>query len=348
MRKLFLGFISGVFGAVLLFVSGCSTSLYEAPENWAIVDCDTPAFFAQYDLIFLYPTQEAESERGYMNWVSGHVGDEVRRYVRLVISAQFGPKVRVFSPYIPLLSFKDYGEIMNEYKRDPHNLDFHKTKLRMPIDYMVDALEVYFSYYNTDGHPFVIYGQGQGGLVLYEAMKRCGKVHPKNGFVAGYFFGVPGVTKDEISYEFGSRGIKPARKRDDGVGVIAICNTVPEGEPLDKTLALPGGEVINPLNWRTDATPAGKEQNPGSLFFNHQESNPQKKITIEYNFCGAKVDPEHGIIILTGIPKNTKYKIGEWHFPSDAWGIFSQSVSRNAQERVNMYRFSRKGLNLPE
>ena len=348
MRKVFHSFAAVVFGAALLFVSGCSTSLYEATENWAIVDNDTPAFFAQYDLIFLYPTQEEESERGYMNWVSGNVGEEVRRYVRLVISTQFGPRVRVFSPYIPLLPFKDYGEIMDEYKRDRnHELNFYKTKLRLPIDYMVDALEVYFRYYNTDGHPFVIFGQGQGALVLYEAMKRCHRVHPKHGFVAGYFFGVPGVTKNEILDEFGNRGIRPARKRDDGVGVVAICNTCPEGEPLEKSLALPGGEVINPLNWRNDATPAGRELNLGSLFFNHKENNPRLKIKIAYNFCGAKVDPEHGIVILTGVPKKTPYKVAEWHFQSDAWGLFAKSVSRNALERVNMYRFNRKGVKLP-
>ena len=348
MRKVFCGFMSGVFGAVLLFVSGCASSIYEEPENWAIADNDTPAFFSQYDLIFLYPTQEEDSDRGYMNWISGNIGDEVRRYVRLVISAQFGQRVRVFSPYIPLLSFKDYNEILDEYKRErQHNFDFHKTKLKMPIDYMVEALNVYFSYYNPDGHPFVIFGQEQGALVLYEAMRRCGKVHPDNGFVAGYFFGVPGVTRDEIIEVFGERGIRPARKRD-GVSVIAICNTKPEGDKIDNTLALPGGEVVNPLNWRTDDTPATKEQNPGSLFFNHKESNPRKKVKVESKFCGARVDPEHGIVILTDIPKNTKYKIGEWHFLSDAWGIFAKSVSQNAQERVNMYRFVRKGLNLPE
>ena len=348
MRKVFYGLIFGFFGAVLLFVSGCSSSIYEDPDNWAIIDNDTPAFFSQYDLIFLYPSQEEESESGYMNWVSGNIGDEVRRYVRLVISAQFGPRVRVFSPYVPLLSFNDYMEILDEYKRErSNNFDFYKTKLKLPIDYMTEALEVYFSNHNPDGHPFVIFGHGQGALVLYEAMKRCSKVHPKNGFVVGYFFGLPGVTKDEIHEAFGSRDITPARKRD-GVGVIAVCNTNPEGEPLERSLALAGGEVINPLNWHTDDTPAPKEQNPGSLFFNHKEANPRLKVKVESNFCGATVDPKLGIVTLTGIPKDTPYKVDEWHFASDVWGVFAKSLSQNALERVNMYRFVSRGVHLPE
>ena len=52
--------------------------------------------------------------------------------------------------------------------------------------------------------------------------------------------------------------------------------------------------------------------------------------------------------ILTGIPKDTKFLMGEGHFGSDAWGIFAKSVSMNARERVVMYKFERKGIKLPE
>ena len=349
MGRNFLGFVSCVCGALLLLAaSGCSSSIYQNSENWAVVDSDTPSFFAEYDLIFLYPTQEEAPYNGYMNWLYGNVGEETRRYVRLVIAAQFGPRVRVFSPFVPMLGFREYGEIMDAFKKDRHHaFDFYKTKLKLPIDYMVDALNVYFKYYNTDGHPFVIFGQGQGGLILYEAIKRCPDVKVKNGFVAGYFFGVPGVTEKEIYDEFGSRGIHAAHRRD-GVGAIAICNTRCEGEPIERTLAMDNGAVINPLNWRTDATPAGKEMNPGSLFFNHQESNPSLKVSMKSNFCGAVVEPEHGVVLLTDIPKDCKFVLGEGHFASDAWGIFAKSVSLNAQERVGAYKFAKQGITLPE
>lgn len=348
MRKLFLGFVSVVCGALLLAVSGCSSSMYEDPENWAIIDNDTPPFFAQYDLIFLYPSQDDVSEGGYMNWVYGGVGEELRRYVRMVISAQFGSRVRVFSPFVPLLGYREYMGILAEFKKERHHsFDFYKTRLKVPIDYTVEALEDYFDHYNTDDHPFVIYGQGQGALVLYEAMKRCSRVKPDRGFVIGYFFGLPGVTEQEILDDFGSRGIKPAHKRTD-VGVIAVCNTKLEGDPIEKSLAMPGGAVINPLNWRTDATPAAKEMNPGSLFFDHNESDPTHKVKSEDHFCGATVDPKNGVINLTGIPKNCKYKVDEVHFSSDAWGIFAKSVSRNAQNRVAMYRYLKTGVEIPE
>ena len=349
MRKFFCCFMLGGLGALLLtFSAGCSTSLYEDSENWAIADNDTPAFFSEYDLIFLYPSPENNPENGYLNWVCGDVGKDIRHYVRLVIAAQFGQRVRVFSPYVPMVGFRKYGEIMEEFKRHRmHDFNFYKTDLREPIDYMVEALDVYFKYYNPDDHPFVIYGQGQGALVLYEAMKRCRHIKVSNGFVAGYFFGLPGVTKEEILDEFGSRDIKPASNRN-GVGAIVICNTRREGDGFEKTLALTGGAVINPLNWRTDAVQADKSTNPGSFFFNHREHNPMLKVKEIPHFCGAVVDSENGLVTLIGIPKNTPFKIDEHHFFSDAWGLFAKSVSRNARERVSMYKFMKYGVKLPE
>ena len=349
MRKSFRGFLLAGLGAILLTaVSGCSSSMYNETENWAIIDSDTPAYFVEYDLIFLYPSQEEVAENGYMNWIYGNIGDEIRRYVRLVIAAQFGARVRVFSPFVPLLGFNEYESIMTEFKKDrQHHFDFYKTRLQVPIDHMVDALNTYFRYYNTDGHPFVVFGQEQGALVLYEALKRCSRVNPKNGFVVGYFFGVPGVTNEEIIEEFGGRGIKPASKSH-GAGVIAICNTRCEGTPIKDTLAMANGAVVNPLTWNNSTSPAGRKMNPGALFFNRNEHNPAHKVRIVPSYCGAAVDSKNGIVTLVGVPPADRPGLSETRFSSNVWGIFAKSVSRNARERVLIYKFGRKGVKLHE
>lgn len=333
-------------GALLL--AGCSTSIYESSDNWAIADNDTPTFFSEYDLIFLYPGQEMEPESGYTNWVYGNIGEEIRRYVRMMISAPFGQRVRVFSPFIPMLGDRKYEEIVENFRKERHHsFNFCRTPLRIPIEYMREALEVYFSHFNPDGHPFVIFGQDQGALVLYEAMKRCSKVRPENGFVAAYFFGIPGVSREEIDDDFGSRGIRAAQKRNE-VGVIAICNTRTEGEPLEETLALSNGAVINPLNWHVDAAPAGRKENPGSLFFNRHEPNPARKLKTVNQFCGATVDPENGLVNLTDVKPGYAQQLKERHFDSDVWGLFIQSVHKNAAERVLMYNFLKKGVEMPK
>ena len=193
----------------------------------------------------------------------------------------------------------------------------------------------------------MIYGHGQGALVLYEAMKRCGKVKPCRGFVAAYLFGLPGVTNAEILDDFGGRGIKPASDRD-GISVIAVCNTRAPGEPLEKTLAMPNGAFVNPLNWRADATPASRRMNPGAVFFDHKASNPTLRVKKIPLFCGAAADPDNGIVNLIDLPKRYSFKLEERHFGSDSWGVFSKSVIKNARERVSMYRFSKTGVELPE
>ena len=338
---------AGVLAAVW-FLTGCSSSIYRDQNNWAVIENDTPAFFAEYDLIYLYPCQELESESGHMNWVYGSTGEETRRYVQQIIAAQFGQRVRVFSPYVPMLSFREYGKIMDEYKKErSHSFNFYGTRLKMPIDYTVDALDTYFSHYHQKGRPFVIYGQGQGALILYEAMKRCKKVDPENGFVAAYFFGIPGVQADEIAADFGGRGIKPARKRN-CVGVIAICNIRLDGQPLENTLALANGAVVNPLSWRIDNVPAEPELNPGALFFDRKEPNPAHRLKVRPKFCGATVDPENGVVNITGMKNVNGLKLEENQFCSDAWGLFSKSVSQNARDRVRMYNYRRNGVTLKE
>ena len=105
MRKFFCCFMLGGLGALLLASAGCSSSLYENTENWASADSDTPPFYSEYDLIYLHPTPEENPENGYSNWIYGESGPDIRHYVRLVISSQFGSRVRVFAPYVPMLGF---------------------------------------------------------------------------------------------------------------------------------------------------------------------------------------------------------------------------------------------------
>jgi len=60
--------------------------------------------------------------------------------------------------------------------------------------------------------------------------------------------------------------IVPATGEDDIGCVISYDAEAPE---VEDTIVTPRGEkhfAINPLNWKTDATPADKTQNKGSVF----------------------------------------------------------------------------------
>ena len=142
------------------------------------------------------------------------------------------------------------------------------------------------------------------------------------------------------------RGVIAARGADDR-GVLVVWNTQ-NAEARDSVFTGSGTLCINPLNWRSDATPAGKKLNRGAIFFDHKESNPTLKVKRVPRFCGAAADPDNGIVTLIEMPKACPFKIGSRQFDSDIWGVLSGNVSRNARERVSMFRFSKTGFELPK
>lgn len=353
-RTVFWRRLAGAAAALLLAGAGAGCgSLYDDSENWAVVDNDVPTYYADYDVFYLYPSfklGDKPSGEGapslYLNWMKDGAGEDIRRLVSLPLGRQFGPRVRRFSPFVPQLSFNDYDALLKTAEAANWDFDWSKTPLDAAIGYTVEALDWYLGMKDAD-QPFVLEAHGQGALILYEAMKRCSGVSPKNGFVAAYFFGLPGVTPERINDDLGGRGITSAVDGD-GVGVVVVCNIRTPGCKLEDTFALRGGAVINPINWRTDASPALPKENTGAIFHNRAEVNPNRQISVRPGFCGAVVDTENSLVNLTHLPPNWKKSLPPRSFGTQLWGVFGMCVSRNANNRVRIYKFQCKGLKLPD
>ena len=325
----------------LCAVVGCS-SMYDTTNNWAVLDSDVPEYAADYDVFYLYPSFLKTTKGMYLNWHYADVSGRLRRMVRLPLEKQFGPKVRLFSPFVPQLSFDRCHEIMKAAEEKAWKVNWYNSDFRAAIDCTVEALLYYMSI-KSDSRPFILLGHGQGALILYEAMKRCSAVKPSNGFVAAYFFGIPGITPERIDDDFGGRGIKAA-KDDSEIGVVAVCNIRLPGDKLENTFASRGGAVINPINWRTDAVPAAADEHAGAVFYNPNEVNPREQVKIRPAFCGAVADPENGLVELTKLPPNSAEFIYSRQFGSELWGVFGMCVSRNANIRVRMYDLKSTGI----
>ena len=98
--------------------------------------------------------------------------------------------------------------------------------------------------------------------------------------------------------------VKAAQSEDD-LGVVVSWNAEGPGNKGKASLVVaPGAVAINPLNWRTDGTPASAEENLGSyvprLLFPGLRSLPVK--------ADAAIDPERGTLIVTE-PGLAKYAI---------------------------------------
>ena len=348
-KKSLFGTVAGAIAVVSLglLAGGCASSEYEIAENWAVLDSDTPVYFAEYDVFCLEPSQVERGDSTHVNWLQGSIGDDIRREVAQRLPAYFGPKVRLFVPFVFQMTYEGYRELLASREASEDPIDFADSPLAPAIEDVVEALRYYLKHCNHVGQPFILYGVEQGAVILYEAMKQCSDITPKNGFIAAYFLGIPEITAERIEHDFGSRGIRPAKGFND-VGVVAVCNTRLPGEPLENTFGGPGRYVINPLNWRTDDDPAEPAENRGSVFLTQGGGPLAAKVRTIPRFCGAAVDPENGVVNITHISPPYQWQLRERAFRSEVWGLFAVNIRQNAEDRVHMYILRQRGMKNPD
>ena len=116
-------------------------------------------------------------------------------------------------------------------------------------------------------------------------------------------------------------------------GVIVSFNS--EAEEIDDSLIIPAGThtlAINPLNWKTDGTPADKSENLGACFTDY-EGNIQTEIP---HLTGAYIDSERGALKITDVSAQD-YPAGLSIFQDGIYHIYDyQFFYRNLQENVGV------------
>lgn len=111
------------------------------------------------------------------------------------------------------------------------------------------AFDYYWEHFNGGKRPFVLAGFSQGAKAVVELLKDMPReVYAK--MVAAYVVGY-GITYEELE-EF--RYIRAAKDSID-TGVTVCFNSVADVKALSSALN-PGDVCINPLNWKTDGSPA--------------------------------------------------------------------------------------------
>lgn len=121
---------------------------------------------------------------------------------------------------------------------------------RLPVarDDVKRAFKYYLKHHNS-GRPFVLAGYSQGAMIMLDLMREMDEA-TRRRMITAYAIGIT-ITGDDLMH---NPGIVPAQGADD-TGVTICYNSV-----RDVSCALPGWEhsavAINPVNWRTDATPA--------------------------------------------------------------------------------------------
>ena len=300
---------------------------YRNPENWVICEADKPD--TEFDVFYVYPTLFANKQTPLMDWR----GDPKLRAKTIGFAkAQtgiFGERVRIFAPFVRQL---DYTRCLSEI---PPGSDWRKSERLVPgAEDTRAAFQYYLDYFNR-GRPYILIGHSQGAMDLYLMMCNTPAVAAGRGFVAAYLIGLPHLTAAEIAADFGKRGIAPATGETD-LGVIIGWNT--QAPNVENPVFTGNGTCcINPLNWRTDATPADKAENVGAFFYDYRT----KKSKTVPHFCGARIDTERGALVVD-LPVNSEYDAkgfmgsGVFHM-NDIW-FFAGNLRENAALRVKRWK----------
>ena len=274
--------------------SGCSTvSPYDYADNWLIRENDIPQYYSKFDLFYI-----GKAPAGY-----GDTHDIQFNWTKTHTNDIFGRGVRVFAP-----------------------------KIQTPdVQNVAGALQYYMDNFHQTGHPFVLLAEGKAADLLYAAMQKVSGMTVKNGFIAAYLPDMMPKTREQIADDFYWGDLKAAAKADD-YGVIVTWISRINNEKMENPDALKGAYIINPLNWKTDATPGTAKENIKAVFYMPEHKNIfWRKVDVK-NFCGAVINPESGVLDVN-CPVPLLHVING-RFTNNCISVFAGNIAENARLRT--------------
>lgn len=179
----------------------------------------------------------------------------------------------------------------------------------------VDVRNAFDHYMNNDnnGRPFILAGFSQGGKSVVELLKIL-TPQQQARLVAAYVLGYK-VTPEDLRV---APWIKPAQGADDTGGTICY-NSVSDVKYVKPVVSAPNVMCINPVNWRTDATPA-----------------------ILNDTITVTLSPEYNVLVLDGYDGNSLPNIlnilntGDYH-GAEPW-LYSECLRENFHKRIKSFR----------
>lgn len=177
----------------------------------------------------------------------------------------------------------------------------------------VRAAFSHFLKHRDPSRPFVLAGFSQGGKAVVELLKEM-PADVYSRLVAAYVLGYKVTPADTAA----TSNIRAARQADD-TGVTICYNSVADVEYIKPVVSAPCAMCINPVNWRTDDTPATLADT----------------VTVS-------VSPEHHVLIVKGY-SGAGYKpilgflnVGDFH-SAEPW-LYQDCLKENVRLRIRKYR----------
>ena len=295
-------------------------SIYAQAENWAYLEADKAA---AADVFFICPTvYGGEADSFNMSLDDTAVKSDFLGATNME-KGIYDQQTRFFAPYYQQAGLNVYELPIEE--REPY--------LSVAYEDIKDAFTYYLERYN-EGRPIILAGFSQGADMSIRLLKDCFADEEVNDLlVACYAIGWS-ITEAELA-EFPH--LRFASGEDD-TGVIVSFNS--ETEAVTDSLLIPSGTrtlAINPLNWKTDSTPAEKEANLGACFTDYSGSI----VTEIPHLCGAYIDPIRGALKVPDVtpekypPVLPIFSDGVYHLYD--YQFFYRNLQENVEVRLNAF-----------
>ena len=314
-------------------LAGCGTpSPYSYVKNWVIRANAVPSYFAEYDVIFIYPRISRSADRLPDLPPDRVTLSFVHDYAAFVTEEAFGKKARVFAPVIHRTEDSVFARLLAEGTDD-----WMETEARPSIDETVEAIRFYLENYHEERRPYILLGHDQGSILVYEAVKRLeGTVRPDDGCVAVYLPELPAPLLKRIPNDFDSGGtgkyLSPVIGRYD-TGVVAAWRTevaTPENAVANRVVA-PG--LVNPLNWSV-IRPADATFCRNSCYYDMKQTNVLERKIQSAEFCRAEPD---GSNLCLRVARAAGPGLPKMPLVGETVSLFCGNIAVNARERVLRY-----------
>ena len=191
------------------------------------------------------------------------------------------------------------------------NEDTVRSRFMIPNGDIQNAFGEYLRRRDSQ-RPFVLAGFSQGAKAVVELLKAMpDSLHQY--LVAAYVLGYKVTPEDTLA----TTNIRAAQDSTD-IGVTICYNSVSDIQYIKPVVAEPCAMCINPVNWRTDATPA------------------QLHDTIT-----VTLSPEHHVLVLKGYsgdeypPIRDFLNVGDFH-GCEPW-LYQECLQRNINARIRAY-----------
>ncbi len=217
----------------------CQVSSWADKENWYE---SVREFDEEYPDVFYLVSTNILHEEG--SWIARNTPEEkaiLAREIRHIEMNLFRDSLNIFAPYY-------HQHTMDAASLEKSEYDAIAAKI---VDEAYEAFRYYLKHLNG-GRPIVLVGFSQGAMLTKELLKKMTPSEYER-IVAAYVLGW-GLSSEDIQ----NPQVRPARVADD-TGVCISFNSVSDTSAAWALVLNNAVCSINPVNWKTDSTPASFE-----------------------------------------------------------------------------------------